>query len=623
MNVRVSIVVSTLMTGGNERMAANIANWWAGRGWRPTLVTMFQRGFPPEFELHPNVVRRDIHANRDVDGASLRGVAESIALSTESHDLLLGDIVVLARLRRTLRESEPEAIISIGDVTNVRTLAAMGGIDVPIVVAEMNDPRYCSIGPWEPMRRRFYPRAKCVVALTSDAQRSFQGLGWTSRVIPMPVMTPPPMERVESMPRRLVTIARLDPVKRIGMLIQAFAEIADRHPEWRLDIWGEGSERQALEAQIERLGIGDRARICGPTRDVYGVLREASLFAMTSATEGFPNALCEAMACGVAPIVLDCGAGVQEIVREEIDGVLVHGDHKLAGELERLMDDDVLRHRLGEKAKEVTARFGADVVMKEWEKLLQPRKLELIQTLWVGPRLSAMERLSLASFVSNGHEVHLYTYGAVEGVPEGVIVRDGNEILPQSMIFQYKEQQSYSGFSNFFRYKLLLTRGGCWVDTDMVALQPLAFDDEYVFSSEMSKGVQWINAGFIKAPAGSAAMEHAWNICAAKDRTAIRWGETGPALVKECVEKFGLERHVRPFDVFCPIGYQEWERFIDPMPPELPPSTVAVHLWNEMWRRGGRDKDALFDERSIYEQLKRRYGVKTETRAFADTASAS
>ncbi|HEY0143449.1 MAG TPA: hypothetical protein VGF48_21335 [Thermoanaerobaculia bacterium] len=240
-------------------------------------------------------------------------------------------------------------------------------------------------------------------------------------------------------------------------------------------------------------------------------------------------------------------------------------------------------------------------------------KLERIQCLWVGPRLSVMEQLALTSFVANGHETHLYTYGPVANIPDGVNVRDGNEILPESMIFVYREHNSYSGFSNYFRYRLLLERGGCWADTDLVALRPIAFNDEYVFSSErMRKGDgSAINAGFIKTPAGCDAMRLAWSTCEAKDRTQIKWGETGPALVRHVVETFGLERYVHEPDVFCPIDYPRWETIIDGEAPAIPETAVAVHLWNEMWRRNGRDKDGQHDPRSLYEQLKARYAVPT------------
>ena len=246
-----------------------------------------------------------------------------------------------------------------------------------------------------------------------------------------------------------------------------------------------------------------------------------------------------------------------------------------------------------------------------------------IQCLWIGPRLSAMERLAIASFLRHGHVVHLYTYGEVDGIPTGTIVRDGREILPAERIFFYSEHASPSGFANFFRYKLLLERGGWWVDTDMVCLRPFDFDDDYVFGGEISRGVPAVNCGVIKAPRGSEAMAFAWETCNAKDPATLRWGETGPALTKVVVERFGLHDAVRPPDAFCPVPWWEWRRLIDGDDAlELPAASFAVHLWNEMWRRGGADKDAEHDPRCLYERLKREMQGGAETAHSGSSAPA-
>jgi hypothetical protein len=105
----------------------------------------------------------------------------------------------------------------------------------------------------------------------------------------------------------------------------------------------------------------------------------------------------------------------------------------------------------------------------------------VIQSLWVGGRLSTMEQLCIRSFQAHGHEFVLYVYEATEGVPPGTVVMDANTIIPASRIFTYREHQTYAGFANFFRYKLLLERGGWFVDADMVCLRPFGFDDDYVF----------------------------------------------------------------------------------------------------------------------------------------------
>lgn len=232
---------------------------------------------------------------------------------------------------------------------------------------------------------------------------------------------------------------------------------------------------------------------------------------------------------------------------------------------------------------------------------------QTMQGLWIGPRLSAMEQLSIASFLANGHGYDLYCYEPVANVPEGAVLRDAGEILPRSRAFQYKEQPTWAGFANFFRYKLLLDRGGWWVDSDMICLAPFDSTDDYVFSSEFSLGKQMVNIGAILAPAGSELMEWLWGECQNKDTSKIVWGETGPALMGQGVTRFGLESHVRPWEVFCPVGFRDWRTLIDAADLELPQSSIAVHLWHEKWRASGQSTDAHYHPASLYERLRRRY----------------
>jgi len=145
---------------------------------------------------------------------------------------------------------------------------------------------------------------------------------------------------------------------------------------------------------------------------------------------------------------------------------------------------------------------------------------KIIQGLWVGPELSVMEQLSIASFMRNGHEYHLYIYDEPKNVPVGTVIKDANEILPGASVFQYKQYPSYAGFSNFFRYKLLLERGGWWVDTDTICLKPFDFPELYVFSSEMSQGLEVVNSGILKAPAGSELMAYTWEFVRQKTRSS-------------------------------------------------------------------------------------------------------
>lgn len=233
---------------------------------------------------------------------------------------------------------------------------------------------------------------------------------------------------------------------------------------------------------------------------------------------------------------------------------------------------------------------------------------KIIQGLWIGHELSVMEQLSIASFLHNGHEYHLYVYDELKNVPAGTVIKNAREIMPSERIFQYKDYPTYAGFANFFRYKLLLERGGWWADVDMICLRPFDFPEAYIFSSEIDKGVEVVTSGIIKAPAGSEVMAYAWEVCQRKEPDQLAWGETGPRLIGEAVSRSSLEKYKKPHYVFCPLGYYEWGKVLQPeLDPPLDKGAYAIHLWNEKWRAAGQDKNAQYPETCLYEMLKRSY----------------
>ena len=239
----------------------------------------------------------------------------------------------------------------------------------------------------------------------------------------------------------------------------------------------------------------------------------------------------------------------------------------------------------------------------------------VIQSLWIGPALSPMERLGINSFLRHGHEFHLYTYTPVGNVPQGVTMRDAREIIPLSLV-DYTKFPRLAIFADLFRYKLLLDKGGWWVDTDTVCMRPFDFPEEYVFSSEVksaNRGVSIIgtqvNNGNIKAPAGSPIMRHCWEQCSemVRDPGNVKWSTTGPMLIEPAVKQFGLERYVQPPQALCPVMAWDARKLTLPVPLAVSSTAYAVHLWNEIWKWEKLDKQAAFPPACAYEQLKRRF----------------
>jgi glycosyltransferase involved in cell wall biosynthesis len=109
----------------------------------------------------------------------------------------------------------------------------------------------------------------------------------------------------------------------------------------------------------------------GATHDVAGVLREASVFAMSSEQEGLPLALAEAMSCGVPCVAFDCVPGIREIIRDDEDGLVVPNRdvEALAAGICRLIEDEALRRELGAAARHNIERFRLDRILDQWEEL--------------------------------------------------------------------------------------------------------------------------------------------------------------------------------------------------------------------------------------------------------------
>jgi GalNAc-alpha-(1->4)-GalNAc-alpha-(1->3)-diNAcBac-PP-undecaprenol alpha-1,4-N-acetyl-D-galactosaminyltransferase len=353
---RIALVTATMGAGGTERVVSGLANRWTDEGQEVTLVTI--GGDQDDFYLLDPRIRRVALAAQSPSQHPLEGVASNLRR--------------ISRLRRAIREASPEVVVSFGDMTNVLVIAATRGVPVKVVVSERNNPFRSALGTgWRVLRRVTYPRADAVVAQTHPVAQWLRSFVPPSRVHTIPNSVAPRDSRADMAARRVVGLGRLEHGKGFDLLMRAFARASASNPGWELMIGGDGPEQPMLERLSRELGLGESARFAGRVTDSGRFMAEASIFAMSSRHEGFPNVLLEAMASGMACVAFDCQFGPSDVIQPGVDGVLVANEdyESMGAALARLMEAPSERARLGAAAREVAGRFAEGRIFRHWDEV--------------------------------------------------------------------------------------------------------------------------------------------------------------------------------------------------------------------------------------------------------------
>jgi hypothetical protein len=229
-----------------------------------------------------------------------------------------------------------------------------------------------------------------------------------------------------------------------------------------------------------------------------------------------------------------------------------------------------------------------------------------VNGLWIGPRLSPLERACVQSFLGKGHTFNLYVYESVENVPSGCTVCDATSIIPRSHVFTHSDGPgvgSLAGFSDLFRYKLLYEQGGWWTDLDVFCLSASLPKLPIVIGRQ---DAHLINGAILRFPQHDPAMHAAFNECVAKG-SSIGWAEIGPELLTRYVKDGKITTDVLPIPVFYPLHFTQFWAVLDPRRTEHAAQTIrdsaCLHLWNEMIRRHGIDKTILPPAGSLLRNL--------------------
>jgi glycosyltransferase involved in cell wall biosynthesis len=221
---------------------------------------------------------------------------------------------------------------------------------------------------------RFYPRLDVLTVLTHrDLDVYRERLGDRLRLVRIAnTVRDMGPGRADLSSKTILAAGRLNRQKGYDMLIEAFAGVAEDHPDWRLRICGDGPLKADLQRMIDAHGLADAVVLAGPARDLGAEMTAASMFVLSSRWEGLPLVLLEAMSKGMAIAAFDCETGPRDVVDDRRNGLLADaGDvGALATAIRELIEDEPLRRRCAEGALATAAEYGMDHIGPQWTELL-------------------------------------------------------------------------------------------------------------------------------------------------------------------------------------------------------------------------------------------------------------
>ncbi|EFL86011.2 hypothetical protein HMPREF1022_01305 [Desulfovibrio sp. 6_1_46AFAA] len=285
----------------------------------------------------------------------------------------------IQRLRQEIRALSPDVCVCpFPDGSHLIWAVTLLGSGVPYVYSERHSPQTIETVFWNRKGRLAAMSGADAIHLLLPLYRNSvpEFLRERVHVIPNAVPTPPTCANPagsSGAPKVLLWLGRLhEELKQCRLAMDAFALVAAQYPDWEMHVVGDGQDRDMLHAHAAATGLGDRLKLLGEAKDVWPVYAAAHAFCFSSRTEGMPNALLEAMACGLPSVCFASCEGVPDLVRHEENGLMAnHMDTtSLAEQLGRLMADAGLRECLGNNARKSVAVFAEQCVFDAWERLL-------------------------------------------------------------------------------------------------------------------------------------------------------------------------------------------------------------------------------------------------------------
>lgn len=345
-----------MIYGGAERVISILSNEWIKLGINVTIV---------------------ITSEETSCVYSLSDKIELVYLNGLNKDKFLPHLDLIKRLRKLIKEKNPDKIISFMNDTCAYTIISTIGLNIPIFYSERNDPNNVN----QDIKNKIFKKiveicAKGIVFQTEGAKLYYsKKVQKKSKVIlnPMNLENLPLCSHLERK-KEIVTIGRLENQKNQSLLIKAFSIIYKKYPDYVLKIYGKGSLKEKLLKLIKELKLEDKVYLMGNSKNVLNEIKDSSLFVLSSDYEGLPNALMEAMVIGLPCISTDCSpGGARMFIEDGKNGYIVPCNNKeeLIKAMDKVLASRLIAKKIGEEAKKLKDNVKSEIIAKQWLDFLE------------------------------------------------------------------------------------------------------------------------------------------------------------------------------------------------------------------------------------------------------------
>lgn len=359
-NKKIAFIIPSLNSGGAERVTSILANYLS-KDFDILIITFSSN----------NYLGYKLNSNISFLNCSLKNSNSANFLSAINNNLK-----IIKSIQSVLSKHKVDLVVSLTTTANILALISCKKLKTPCIISERANPYvYKPNRFWTVLRKIYYPKASYLVVQTSFIKDFYSKLfkSLTIKIIANPISGDLLLKKTNSINKEqiILNVGRLDKNKSQDLLIRAFANID--YGDWSLVFVGEGNQKDNYVQLAKDLNINEKVKFIGKSNKVEDYYNTSKIFAFTSQSEGFPNALLEAMYFELACISTNCKTGPSELISQNENGVLIPVDNQkeLERELELLLSNSKLQKEYGRKAHESVLKYKPEIICKEWLGLIK------------------------------------------------------------------------------------------------------------------------------------------------------------------------------------------------------------------------------------------------------------